>query len=214
MSLDAAGQDHAAAGSTYIAAGRAVRDCTPMPLVLNSLAEWLPRLGTALWIDRREVAAPTHARSASGDGLILLDHPAASALARCASLRAHSAVTPQGPREWLCFHDEHREVTAKLFLLPDTDCLAWDQMAAANGLAAAEPAAHEPPGHSAFLRRALARFGHRWHARLLVFDFKQLPWLQTLGARAPLRISLLGLDVARAIVRNENAEWVSPLHIA
>lgn len=200
--------------TTFVAAGRTMRDNTPMPVVLHSLVEWLPRLGTALWIDRREVLSPAHARSTCGDGLMLLDHPAASALARTSSLRAYSTVTPQGPREWLCFHDEQREVAAKLFLLPDTDCLAWDQMITAIGLASAEPTLFEPPAHATFLRRALGRFGHRWQARLLTFEFRQRPWLQTLAAHPPLRISLLGLDVARAIVRNENAEWISPLHIA
>jgi hypothetical protein len=38
--------------------------------------------------------------------------------------------------------------------------------------------------------------------------------LCTLDARPPLRISLLGLDLARAIARDEGAELVSPLHAA
>ncbi|WP_440225027.1 hypothetical protein ACQQ2N_07225 [Dokdonella sp. MW10] len=193
---------------------RASRDRDAVSAWLPPLAEWLPRLGTVLWIERREVNAPTHARSSSGDGLVLLEHPAASALARASVLRACSMVTPQGPREWLGLYDEHREPSAKLFLLPDTDYLAWDQMASANGLSPIDMTASEPPGHPTFLRRALARFGHRWQARLLVFDLRQTPWVRSLGAHAPLRISLLGLDVARSIVRAENAEWVSPLHVA
>lgn len=212
--LSESGLQEPLSDTMFVAAGRTMRDNAPMPVVLHSLAEWLPRLGTALWIDRREVLAPAHARSTRGDGVMLLEHPAASALARSSSLRAYSMVTPQGPREWLCFHDEQRDISAKLFLLPDTDCLAWDQMTNAAGLAPADPAMPEPPAHATFLRRALGRFGHRWQARLLNFEFRQLPWLQTLAAHPPLRISLLGLDVARAIVRNENAEWISPLHIA
>ena len=78
----------------------------------------------------------------------------------------------------------------------------------------AEAAPVDAPVHASFLRRALMRFGHRWQARLLAFDLKPLPWLHTLGAKAPLRISLLGLDLARTIVSDENAEWISPLHFA
>lgn len=192
---------------------RHLRDGVAMPSVLHALAEWLPRLGTVLWIDRREVVSPTHAASTHGKGLMLLEHSAASALARCPAMRAYSAVTPQGPREWLCLHDDQREVVAKLFLLPDTDCLAWDQMTTANALTPSEPSISEAAAHTTLLRRVLHCFGHRWQARLLHFDLRQLPWLQTMNAHPPMRISLLGLDVARAIVRNENAEWASPRNI-
>lgn len=183
------------------------------PLLLQRLAQWLPRLGTVLWIERREAASPTHARGVGGDGLILLEHPAASALARCASLRVCASVTAQGPREWLALADARHDVAARLYLLPDTDCLAWDEMIHANAWACVDTGPADPPVHETFLRRALARFGQRWQARLLQFDQRQQPWLQVLGARAPLRISLLGLDLARTIVRDEHAEWISPLHM-
>lgn len=123
-------------------------------------------------------------------------------------------MTPQGPREWLSLHAASGDVAARLYLLPDSDLLAWDHMTSALGLAQVEAAPADSPLHASFLRRALLRFGHRWQARLLAFDLKPLPWLHTLGARAPLRISLLGLDLARTIVNDENAEWISPLHIA
>src|SRR5690606_7074541 len=138
--------------------------------------------------DRREVATPTRTASAHGDAVMLLKHPAACALARSGSVQAHGVVTAQGPREWLSFHDPERVLTSKLFLLPDTDCLAWDQMNSATGLRAIDCASCEPPAHDTFLRRALARFGHRWQARLLVFKYQQFPWMQSLDAHAPLRI--------------------------
>ena len=183
-------------------------------LDLATMAEWLPRLGTVLWLERRESVPNAPLRMSAGPRLLLLEHAAAGVLARCASLRAWSNVTPQGPREWLSLHEESGEIAAKLFLLPDSDVLAWDQMSAALGLAPNESAPSDAPVHASFLRRALARFGHRWQARLLAFDLKPLPWLHTLGAKAPLRISLLGLDLARTVVNDENAEWISPLHIA
>ena len=193
---------------------RAVERGDTAALDLAMMAEWLPRLGTVLWLVRRESGPGAPLRMRAGPRLLLLEHPAAGVPARCASLRAWSNVTPQGPREWLSLHQASGEIAAKLFLLPDSDVLAWDQMSAALGLAPNESAPSDAPVHASFLRRALARFGHRWQARLLAFDLKPLPWLHTLGAKAPLRISLLGLDLARTVVNDENAEWISPLHIA
>jgi len=68
--------------------------------------------------------------------------------------------------------------------------------------------------HGAFLRHAFARLAGGWRARLLAFEQRRRPWLHTLDAHAPLRISLLGLELARAIARDEGAELVSPLYAA
>ena len=183
-------------------------------LDLQALANWLPRLGAVLWLDRpvRRVA-PLRAVTGSR-GLLLLDHPALDALARSTALTAHTQVTPHGPREWLAFRDASGETLAKLYLLPDTDYLAWDEMTVATALA---PRAEEPArwhAHAAFLRQALSRIGSAWQARLFKFEQRKLPWLQTLDARSPLRLSLLGLELARLIARSEGAELVSPLHAA
>lgn len=179
---------------------------------LARFAEWLPRLGAVLWMDRRERRHGALRATIGAHGVLLFDHPALSALTQCVGATAHTQVTPHGPREWLSFRDAGGEAQAKLFLLPDTDYLAWDEMTAASDLA---PVAAEPQrwhAHTAFLRTAFARLGSNWHARLLTFDFRRLPWLHTLGAQPPLRISLLGLDLARVIARSEGAELISPLH--
>ena len=183
-------------------------------LDLPRLAEWLPRLGAVLWLERRERRSPPLRALIGARGIVLLEHPSLAVLGRCVAITAHTAVTPQGPREWLSFRDAKDEVRAKLFLLPDTDYLAWDEMAAATRLA---PTREDTPGwhaHTAFLRGALARFGAAWCARVLRFDAGRLPWLRTLDAQPPLRLSLLGLELARTIARSESAELVSPLHSA
>jgi hypothetical protein len=183
-------------------------------LDLPRLVEWLPRLGAVLWLERRERRVSPPRTLVGARGIVLLEHPALGVLGRCRSLAAHTAVTPHGPREWLSFRDAREEVRAKLFLLPDTDYLAWDEMAAATQL---EPACEESPrwhAHAAFLRGALARLGSAWRARVLRFELGRLPWLRTLDAQPPLRLSLLGLELARAIARSEGAELVSPLHSA
>jgi hypothetical protein len=162
-----------------------------------------------LWLERRN---PDPVRHAGVGSLLLFDHPAIGLLSSCTALSAHHAITPQGPREWIQFDAASATVVAKLFLLPDSDVLAWDQMCSALRLTPIEQDTRDPPTHVNFLRRALGRLGHRWHARLLGFRFQQRPWLNVLDASPPLRISLLGIDIARTIVRDEHAEWLSPLH--
>lgn len=186
------------------------------PLDLGRLAEALPRLGAVLWLERRDRRTRPSRAMIGARGVLLIDHPALAAFARCTAVSAHSAVTPQGPREWLCLRDSDGDTQAKMFLLPDTDYLAWDEMTAGSALSAPAPTATTQRwhAHSAFLRGALARFGSGWRARLLTFDLKRLPWLRTLGARPPLKISLLGLELARVIARAEGAELVTPLHAA
>jgi hypothetical protein len=177
-----------------------------------ALAPWLPRLGATLWLDRkgrRPVEAPA---TIGSRGLLLLDHPALTVLARCLCASAHVQVTSHGPREWLSFRDADGNALAKLYLLPDTDYLAWDEMVAAMRFA---PPVKEPAdwqAHTAFLRLAFARLGTAWQARLVTFEHRRLPWLHTLGARAPLKLSLLGVEIARLIAASENAELLSPLH--
>ncbi len=182
------------------------------PIAFDVLANWLPRIGTVLWLERSENATASRDRANTWTDVLGSEHPACALLSRCTMASAHSAVTSQGPREWLCFTGDHGEALAKMFLLPDSDYLAWDQMSVTLRLASGAPVAHEPPTHATLLGRALAHFGQRRQARLLTFDLKCRQWQRTLGASAPLRISLLGLDLARGIVSDEGAEWISPLH--
>jgi len=186
----------------------------PVRFDLHRLLDAMPRLGTVLWLERRDRRAAARVSGTASEGVLLVEHPALGVLSRCTRITAHSAVTCNGPREWLCFHDA-AGVGSKLYLLPDTDYLAWDEMTAASRLLppAAAPA-RDWQAHGALLRNAFARLGVGWRARLLEFDLKRMPWLRTLGARPPLRISLIGLELARAIASDEGAEWVTPLHTA
>lgn len=179
---------------------------------VSKLAEWLPRLGPVLWLDRRGRRRASARAAVGAHGLLLLEHPALAPLTQCVSAAAHTQITSHGPREWLCFRDAGGEAQARMFLLPDTDYLAWDEMSAAADLAPAIVESARWHAHAAFLHSALARLGTRWQARLLAFESHRLPWLRTLGAKPPLRLSLLGLELARLIARGEGAELVSPLH--
>lgn len=178
---------------------------------LAMLADALPRLGSVLWLEHRTAARSGQPGAAAG-GIVLLDHPVLAPLARCTRVRAGHAVTSGGPREWLEFRGAHNEPLAKLFLLPDTDYLAWDEMTARCGLAAPTPPASRWSAHAAFLRSAVARLGATWRAHVLAFELQRMPWLRTLGARTPLRLSLFGSELARAIARDEGADFTLSLH--
>lgn len=49
------------------------------PLDLAAIAEWLPRLGTVLWLERREALPPAPLRLRAESRLLLLEHAAAGA---------------------------------------------------------------------------------------------------------------------------------------
>lgn len=177
---------------------------------LVRLADWLPRLGPVLWIHRDPRPLPHERACMTARGVMLLDHPALSALARSTQVVAGSAVTPQGPREWLAVRDVQGRAQAKLFLLPDTDYLAWDRLLADLGNRTDE----EPIGSGSrwqapitYLRGALARLGTPWRASVLTVSVNRLPWLHALGARPPAAISPLGLALARLIATDERADW-------
>ena len=72
---------------------------------LVRLIEGLPALGSILWLERRtRFTAPSQA-SIGSRGILLLDHPALAGLDRCTDVTAHTMLTSQGPREWMCFRD-------------------------------------------------------------------------------------------------------------
>ncbi len=184
----------------------------PPPLNLSALAHSLARLGPVLWLERR--ARSPHPPCAPAHHGVHIEHPAVAGLVHCTHATAHTTVTPQGPREWLSFRDASGDVRAKLFLLPDTNYLAWDEMTEAACLQPQREDAAPWQAHLAFLRSTWARLGHAWGARVLSFQFRRLRWSHLLDAQPPLRLSLIGIELAVAIARSENAELVSPLHTA
>jgi hypothetical protein len=183
------------------------RDARPR-LDPHHVAAWLPRLGTTLWMDRRESAATPARCMVGAHGLLRIEDPCLLALARSEQIDARTTVTPLGPREWLDFRDARGRVQARLFLLPDTDYLAWDSMLAGR----AKTPAHETAGgwkaHAAFLRGAFERFGTSWRARVVAFRLRRVLFLSMLDAAAPARVSPLGQELARAIAAAEHAEYL------
>jgi hypothetical protein len=159
----------------------------------RTLAQELPALGCVLYLPgRRPGAGPDVTRLPYG---VLAESAELAPLLETRWLRAASAVSELGPREWLDCVDAGGRVQARLYLLPDTDYLAWDAL-----LASGQPAA-APAG-----RTGAAGFRAEG-ARLVCFRRRQLPSLASLGQAVPGRVSALSRSLARDIAR---AEAVAP----
>ena len=170
-------------------------------LDLSRLVETLPRLGAVLWLERQSVKRAASIAFAPHCRLFVPD-PGLSALCICRRLTAHSAVTPYGPREWLCFRDVDDVTRGKLFLLPDTDYFAWEELATQS--------VPLPAGPVSAWQRSFARLGFGWRARLLRFELHHASRLQRLDARPPAQTSCLGLELAGAIARTGHADFLAP----
>lgn len=193
------------------AAHRCVRAASPpggdAAIDWYRLAGRLARLGPALWLHRDVGDAAFPRARLAQRGVLLLDHPALTALSSCVALHARAAIGSHGPREWLELIDARGTCSARLCLLPDTDYLAWDAMLAECAIARARVPVPVPEpwrAHAAFMRCALRRKGIAWHAQVVRFPLLQLPCLRVLGLRAPVELSVLGGQVAATIARDEN----------
>jgi hypothetical protein len=173
-------------------------------LDLATLVEWLPRLGTVLWMHRPQRDHVFPRARLTGRGVLLLEHPDMAAFADATAIRAQSAVNPHGPREWLDI-DAGNVTIARLYLLPDTDYLTWDAMRDAldHRSPPAEPRRWQ--AHRTFMRCAFARALRAWQARVVRLPLLRLPCLQVLGIRDAESVSALGRQLATAIIADECA---------
>lgn len=189
---------------------RARAPAPPRGLELRCLAELLPRLGPVLWLDcaaRQQDDQAGLTRRAARSGLLVSGQ--LDALVAASRVTAHATVTSMGLREFLGFADAAGHTLARLYLLPDTDCLAWDEMTHACALdPEATPNKASWHAHGAFRRGAFARLGPARRASMVGFELHGPPGMRTLDARPPLRLSLVGIERARQIAREEGAELI------
>ena len=173
---------------------------------MHALAEWLPRLGTVLWLHREPTDSVFPRARLTSHGVLLLEHPALVALANCTGVRGRSSVTTHGPREWVDFGADNGTL-ARLYLLPDTDCMAWDGMLAALGETECVSSTTEQRWHAhrAFMRCAFGRLRTSWQARIVRLPLLRLPCLQVLGLCAARDVSSFGRRLAEAIAADEAA---------
>lgn len=102
------------------------------------------------------------------------------------------AITAEGPREWIDCVSGQGDTVARIYLLPDTDYLAWDGLF--TGALPIDAPARRAPNRE-WLRTS--------RARVLTFTRRGMVGLTVLGAR-DARISTLGHGVARDIAISES----------
>lgn len=153
----------------------------------QALASALPTLGSLLFVSQR-IPATLPAMPTPG---MLAGCTAVAPLLRTHCLQAGGVVTADGPREWVDCIDARGMSQGRLYLLPDTDYLAWDTMLAGSHAAAVAPGA---------TRCAPFEPGQ---ARLVCFTHHRLAGLDTLGFAAAAPVSPLGQGIARDIARAE-----------
>ena len=152
------------------------------------LVRQLPLLGCVLYIPAR----PTALVAESCISGVLLAQRELAPLLQTRWLGAASAITGDGPREWLECLDDQGQLHARLHLLPDTDYLAWDALL--------QMADMETPTELPRWYRDFRPGG----ARLVSFHHRELAGLSMLEAVQAQAISNLGRQMAKRITQAED----------
>jgi len=149
------------------------------------LAAQLPSLGTVLYLPSAAALCDAHT---SLPGWVA-ERIELAPLLRCCWIAAISEVGAEGPREWIECFDPHGAWLARVYLLPDTDYLAWDALlGTAVALNTAPRLRMLQP-----MRCAMAA--------PLQFRQRRLGGLMLLGADESTELSALGQGVANDVAR-------------
>ena len=169
--------------------GRSAPATRWLAITPRTLIDGLGQLGGVLYLAPRPERCPRHDNLPPG---CLVESADLAPLLATRFVGHTCAVTAEGPREWIDIAGGQGETLARIYLLPDTDYLAWD------GLFVDTLPCHAPAGD---LPDREWRRGSR--ARVLSFTRRQLVDFTLLGARdAP--VSSLGRGVARDIAVSES----------
>ena len=151
----------------------------------DAMVAQLPLLGSVLYL-------PSCTALSSAGALLpgwLAERIELAPLLRTCRVAAVSEIGAEGPREWLECFDAQGALQARLYLLPDTDYLAWDAL-----LASAEPLGEMPPMRT--LRPA--RCAMAW---LVCFRHRRLGGIRLLNALDVQQLSPLGQGIAKEVAR-------------
>ncbi|TBR40238.1 MULTISPECIES: hypothetical protein [Dyella] len=146
----------------------------------GQLAAHLPALGSVLYQWTRDAEYDAMAPTRGW----LVQQPHLRAVVGVTHIQCVSMVGARGPREWFDCIDMAGQVRARIYLLPDTDYLAWDALMASGTPVQAPPSWRPTYSH----RRATAK--------PVQFQCRTLPGLTLLQARRVEVLSTLGRDVA------------------
>jgi hypothetical protein len=143
------------------------------------LLRYLPPLGSVLYL-------PMQPRVSAIEEIprgLLVENMQLAPLLQTHYLIAASVITSEGPREWIECVDRHGHLCARLYLLPDTDYLAWDALLAGTEATTVSPI---NPMHASWPRNLRSVSAH-----LLRFHWRQLAGLDVLGAEIATQVSIL-----------------------
>jgi hypothetical protein len=157
----------------------------------HALASRLPAVGAVLHLPRsRHVPSLEHLPRGllAGDALV-------APLLATRLVGAGSAVTPDGPREWIQYIDADGICLARTYLLPDTDYLGWDAL-----LAEGEPMGADEwtPGDQVF---AAAQ------AQVIRFEASVVGGLRLLRSTGAHAVSPIGRSLAGSIALAESVAY-------
>jgi hypothetical protein len=155
----------------------------------RTLVEGLGQLGGVLYLAPRSAACPVQEDATFG---CLVESANLAPLLATRHVGLTCAITAEGPREWIDCVGGEGEALARIYLLPDTDYLAWDGLFV-DATPVGAPNRELPDRE--WLRAS--------RARVLSFTRKRLVGFTVLGARDVL-ISSLGRGVARDIAVSES----------
>lgn len=158
-----------------------------LALAPRTLFQGLGQLGSVLYL-----APPAPAAANLQNAGCLVESAELAPLLATRYVGLTSAITAEGPREWLDCVSGQGDTLARIYLLPDTDYLAWDGLFA-DALPIDAPPRQAPD--RAWVRAA--------RARVLSFSRRRLAGLELLASR-DARISTLGHGVARDIALSES----------
>ncbi|TAM58388.1 MAG: hypothetical protein EPN49_12615 [Rhodanobacter sp.] len=156
-----------------------------------ALLEALPALGAVLYVPKQP-RWPAYRPMPRG---LLAEDAVLAPLLQTHWLLAASVVTSEGPREWVECVDRHGHLRARLYLLPDTDYLAWDMLLAGGKPVAVPMQAWWP------------RNGRSGSAQLLRFHVRRLAGLRVLGCETAMSVSALSRHLAERVAGVEALSW-------
>ena len=133
-----------------------------------------------------------------------------SGWARAVRVESRTGMDSDGLRESLVFFDAEGRCCWQLYLLPDSDFLAWDRLLASLP-SRAEMDASIGVGERLWRRLAGRLRGEQWQARILMLHAVPAAIAQPVLAASLATVSPLGAATAQRIAQAEGAD--SSLHV-
>jgi hypothetical protein len=156
-----------------------------------TLLRYLPPLGSVLYLSMQPRVSAIEEIPRG----LLVENMQLAPLLQTHYLVAASAITSEGPREWIECVDRHGHLCARLYLLPDTDYLAWDALL---DCAVATTLSTITSMHAGWPRNSRLVSAH-----LLRFHWRQLAGLDVLGAEVAPHLSSLSRHLVAQVAGAE-----------